>query len=265
MAIVKVNDISMYYEVHGEGEPLVLIEGLGYSTWMWYKQLPVISKYFKVIIFDNRGVGKTDKPDCEYTIEMMADDLAGLLRSLNIKTTHILGVSMGGFIAQQFSANYPEMVDKLILCSTSFGGPNSIPIPQETLDIMMKGGGEYKTILDIKKAISTAFYNGKIPEDKEVLEKIMQEKKQEPQPKYAYQRQLMAGASFNGEDNTQRIKADTLIVAGQKDEVVPPQNAYLLNERISSSEVEIIEKGGHVFFMEQPNKSNEVFLNFLLK
>ncbi|WP_353892739.1 alpha/beta fold hydrolase [Proteinivorax hydrogeniformans] len=263
MPTVKVNDISMYYEIIGEGEPLVLIEGLGYSTWMWYKQLDELSKHFKVIMFDNRGVGKTDKPDSEYSIEMMADDLAGLLRSLNIKKTHILGVSMGGFIAQQFSANYPEMVDRLILCSTSFGGPNSIPIPQETLDIMMKGGGEYKTLLDIKKAISTAFYDGKIPEDREVLDKIMTEKRQEPQPKYAYQRQLMAGASFNGEANTQKIKAETLIVAGEKDKVVPPENAHLLHERICSSKLEIIENGGHVFFMEQPDKSNEVFLNFL--
>lgn len=109
MAKIKVNDIDMYYEIHGEGEPLVLIEGLGYSTWMWCKQVEELSKKFKVIIFDNRGVGETDKPDMEYSIEMFADDLADLLSKLEIKKAHILGVSMGGFVAQEFAIKYPCM------------------------------------------------------------------------------------------------------------------------------------------------------------
>src|SRR3989304_4837981 len=75
---VEVNDINIYYEIHGEGEPLLLIEGIGYSSWMWFSQIPAFSREYKVIVFDNRGVGNTDKPDSEYTIETMADDAAGL-------------------------------------------------------------------------------------------------------------------------------------------------------------------------------------------
>ena len=98
---IKIDDIDVYYEIHGEGEPLLLVEGLGYSTWMWFKQIPNFSREYQVIVFDNRGVGNTDKPDIEYTIEMMADDAAGLLRALDIESAHVLGVSMGGFIAQE--------------------------------------------------------------------------------------------------------------------------------------------------------------------
>src|SRR3972149_8217896 len=94
---VEVNDINIYYEIHGEGEPLLLIEGLGYSSWMWVSQIPAFSREYKVIVFDNRGVGNTDKPDSEYTIEKKADDAAGFFKNLWVNSDHVFGVSMGGF------------------------------------------------------------------------------------------------------------------------------------------------------------------------
>jgi len=181
MAKVSANGIEIYYEIHGEGEPLVLIEGLGYSTWMWYKQIEELSKRFKVIIFDNRGVGETEKPDEEYSISLFSNDLAELLSELNVESAHILGVSMGGFIAQEFALKYPKMVEKLILCSTSFGGPNSIPIPQETLNIMLKGGGKYESKEEIVEAIGTALNKDTLNENYDVIEKIMAEKVKNPQ------------------------------------------------------------------------------------
>lgn len=265
MAKVKANGIDIYYEIHGEGEPLLLIEGLGYATWMWYKQMDELSKHFKVIVFDNRGVGETEKPDMEYSIELFADDTAELLSALKINKAHILGVSMGGFTAQEFALKYPEMVDKLILCSTSFGGSNSIPIPQDTLAIMMKGGGTYKSVEEIKEAIGTALDKENIEKKRDVLNKIMEEKMKSPQPKYAYQRQLMAGASFDVEDRVDAIRAETLILAGKGDRVVPYENANLLHEKIQNSKVKVIEGAGHVFFMEKPDITNKLIINFLLE
>lgn len=263
MGRVKTNGIEVYYEIHGDGEPLVLIEGLGYSNWMWYKQLDILAKHFKVIIFDNRGVGNTDKPDEEYTISLFADDTAELLKALEINTAHILGVSMGGFIAQEFAIRYPEMVNKLILCSTSFGGPNSVPIPLETLSLMMKGGGVYNSLEEIKEAIGTALDKNSLAKNESILNKIMDEKVKNPQPKYAYQRQLMAGALFNSEERLGSIKAETLILAGKGDRVVPYENANLLNAKLVNSKVEIIENAGHLFFMEEPELTNRVVINFL--
>ncbi|MEW6426296.1 MAG: alpha/beta hydrolase, partial [Bacillota bacterium] len=75
---INVNGINLYCEIHGSGEPLLLIEGFGYSSWMWYRQVPELSKHYQLIVFDNRGVGESDKPDVPYSIEMMADDAAGL-------------------------------------------------------------------------------------------------------------------------------------------------------------------------------------------
>jgi pimeloyl-ACP methyl ester carboxylesterase len=126
MPTVHVNGVKLYYETYGQGEALLLIAGIGYGTWLWAKQIPELSKYFSVIAFDNRGVGRSDKPDIEYTISLLASDAYELLRALNVERAHILGISLGGFIAQQLALDHPEIVNKLILCSTSFGGPNMI-------------------------------------------------------------------------------------------------------------------------------------------
>lgn len=265
MSMIKANGIKMYYEIHGEGEPLVLIEGLGYASWMWYKQVEVLSKYFRVVIFDNRGVGKTEKPDEEYSIKLFAEDTAEVLTALGIEKANILGVSMGGFIAQELAIRYPEMVNKLILCSTSFGGPNSIPIPEDTLSIMFKGGGKYNSEQGIKTAIGTALNFDTLVENGDIIDKIMNEKVKSPQPKYAYQRQLMAGASFDAEERVCRIKAETLIMAGSGDRVVPYENAKLLNGGITDSKIIIVEDSGHIFFMEKPEITNKHIIDFLRK
>src|SRR5579859_2633380 len=96
MPIVRVNDIEMYYEIHGEGEPVVLIAGLNSDHTLYRGILPRLAASYQVVAFDNRGVGQTDKPDIPYSIEMMADDTAGLLDALGITGAHILGTSMGG-------------------------------------------------------------------------------------------------------------------------------------------------------------------------
>ena len=124
---VKVNDINMYYEIHGEGFPLVMIQGIGQSSLMWPPIfLDEVSKSFKIIIFDNRGAGRTDKPDIEYSIKMFADDTIGLMDALNIERAHVLGYSMGGIIAQELVLNYPKRVEKLVLCSTDCGGNKAV-------------------------------------------------------------------------------------------------------------------------------------------
>lgn len=260
---IKVNGIELYYEIHGVGEPLILLNGLGYATWMWYEQIDELAKHFKVITFDQRGVGYSDKPDEEYTIEIFADDVASLLQKLGIEKAHILGASQGGFVAQEFALKYPEMTDKLILCCTSFGGPNMIPIPEETLKIMMAGGGDDKTIEDLKNATSSSLCESKIQERMNIVEKILEEKMKKPQPKYAYQRQLMAGASFNIESRIHNVTAETLILSGDGDRVVPYRNSYMLQEKIPQSRVEIIKDGGHVFFMECPDETNVLIVDFL--
>src|SRR6266567_1513059 len=117
MPYVKVNDINMYYEIHGDGEPLVLIVGLATDISEWDAIIGWLAKKYKVLAFDNRGAGRTDKPDAHYSIEMMANDTVGLMQTLGIEQAHVLGISMGGRIALALALQHPKRVKKLVLVS----------------------------------------------------------------------------------------------------------------------------------------------------
>lgn len=122
MPVVKANDIHIYYEIHGEGEPIVFIGDLANDITDYTDRTKIISdlsQTYKVIVFANRGVGRTDKPDIPYSIEMMADDTATLMQVIGIEHAYIIGISMGGRIALELALKHPEMVNKLVLVSTS--------------------------------------------------------------------------------------------------------------------------------------------------
>src|SRR6185436_11672972 len=132
MPHVRAGDINVYYENHGSGRPiLTLIRGLGADLCSWFAQVPELSKHFRTLVFDNRGSGRTSKPDTSYTTGQMASDVNNLLDALQIERTALLGISMGGMIAQEFAIHYPEKLSCLILGCTSFGGPQAIPIPHD--------------------------------------------------------------------------------------------------------------------------------------
>jgi pimeloyl-ACP methyl ester carboxylesterase len=136
MPKVQANGITLYYEVHGTGDPLILISGMSYDHWQWHKMTPDLAQHFQVIVFDSRGVGESDKPAGPYTAQLLADDTAALLEALGHRQAFVLGHSMGGFIAQALALSRPELVGKLILASTDFGGPHHIPVTQEALAIL---------------------------------------------------------------------------------------------------------------------------------
>src|SRR4030042_3292285 len=118
MPKAKVKDINLYYEVHGSGYPLILIRGLASNADHWYFQVPAFSPYYSVVVFDNRGIARSDIPDLPFTISTMADDTVGLMDSLGIPRAHILGISMGGMIAQKIALKYPQRVNGIILACT---------------------------------------------------------------------------------------------------------------------------------------------------
>jgi len=133
---VSVNGFRLYYEIEGDGEPVVLIPGFAAGRETWVRQTPSLSRNFRVITFDPRGVSESDKPDGPQSISLLADDLAHLLQVLGISASHIVGASFGGFVAQEFALRYPFMTRKLVLCCTSFGGPNHVQPEPETVKIV---------------------------------------------------------------------------------------------------------------------------------
>ncbi len=261
MPKIASNGIQLNYQVQGEGEPLVLINGLGADMFLWFRQIPELCKYFKVIAFDNRGSGESDKPDEAYTMPMFAADTAGLLKGLGIPRAHILGASLGGVIAQEFVLSYPEMVDRLILASTSFGGPHSIPTPPETTAAMMNRTGNPET--DIRNNFKLFTSEEWQQRRADLVNQYVEWRVAHPQPVAAYMHQAKAVPAFNAEDRVAQIKAPTLIIHGELDRVVPVENGRLLASRIPNSKMVILPQGPHAINIECEDEFNREVINFL--
>jgi len=254
--------VSIYYEADGSGDPLVLIEGLGYANWMWVKQRS-LSKYVKLIIYDNRGVGYSSKPDRPYTMDDFADDLEDLLNYLSIDKAFLWGVSMGGMIAMYFTYKNPDRVRGLILGETNFG-IKSVPPSKEALEILMqppKSGLDKREMLieRMRVAFSREYFN-KHKDEIEYLVNLRIRFEEDPK---AYNNQLAAVLSFDFKDKLPSIRVPTLIVTGDEDYVVNPQNSYIMNQSIPNSKLIILRGAGHLAIIERAEDYNRVVLNFI--
>lgn len=227
MPIMKVGDINMYYEILGEGEPLLILQGMGVEITSAYGVINEFAKNYKVIAVDNRGVGRTDMPDSPYSIEMMAEDTVGLLDEIGIEKAHFLGTSMGSRIAQVIAVKYPKKVKSLILNVAAASFPDSL-----------------KVITDASL------------ENPDLREKMIEEsgiifiQKYPPNPE-SFIRQVKAVRDFDGRKQLKRIKAPTLIVNGTKDQFVPMELTEELVEGIKGSKLVLVEED-HFFAAIKP-------------
>lgn len=265
MPKAKSNGIELYYEIHGAGKPLVLISGLGYSLWQWHKMIPFLAGHFQVITFDNRGVGQSDKPSGPYTAQMLAADATGLLDALDVQKAIITGHSMGGFIAQAMALDHPEKVEKLILCSTNFGGPHHVPVTPEALKVLTDVSSDPLTRFKNGLGVSTA--PGWAEKNPEMIQEWMEWRVANPIEPAAYQAQLAIGFSLLPEatafeNQLSRLNIPTLILFGAHDKVVPPENAALLAEKIMGSQVVIFADAGHFFSIEIPEAASRAVIDF---
>ena len=265
MSKAQSNGIELYYEIHGAGQPLVLISGLGYPLWQWHKMVPFLAEHFQVITFDNRGVGQSDKPAGPYTAQMLAADTAGLLDALGIEKAIIAGHSMGGFVAQAMALDFPQKVAKLILCSTNFGGPHHVPVTAEAMKVLTDVTSDALTRFKNGLAVSTApDWSEKNPE---MIEEWVKWRVANPIDPAPYQAQMAIGfglmpeaAAF--ENKLPRLNVPTLILFGAHDKVVPPENASLLAEKISGSKVVILPNAGHFFPIEVAEAASRTITDF---
>jgi pimeloyl-ACP methyl ester carboxylesterase len=215
MPAVQVNDIQMYYEVHGEGEPLALIMGLGTDISEWETIIRPLAQHCQVIALDNRGAGRTDKPDRPYMIELMADDTAGLLKALDVERAALLGISMGGRIALALALAHPELVSRLVLVSTS-----------------------------AKKAARRPWWFGPLS----LLSSGPLFRSRYPQPRYAFRRQLQATSTFDCTARLHDIHCPTLILHGTGDKITPYVRAEEMHAGIAGSEL-LPFGGSHLFLL----------------
>jgi len=263
MPKIKVNDITIYYEIRGDGFPYVMIQGLGADVNWWIPEvIAPISQNFKAIIFDNRGTGRTDKPVMDYSIRLFADDTVGLMDALNIEKAHIFGASMGGMIAQEIAISYPERVEKLVLCCTHCGGSKQV-FPSNEIVQMMATTREVTPEELVNDIMPLVFTEDFIKNNPDLIELYKQRMLKIPTPPDSYQRQTQATMSFSSGIRLKRIKAPTLILQGKEDILVPPENAELLAKRIPNAKVVLFDNAAHLLFQPDPEIVNNKIIEFL--
>jgi pimeloyl-ACP methyl ester carboxylesterase len=217
MAQVQVGEIEIYYELHGDGEPLLLILGLGADISQYHGIIDRLAMKHRVIAFDNRGVGRTSKPDLPYSMDIMADDAVGLLHALGLKCVNVVGISMGGRVALSMAIRHPTSIDRLVLVCT---GPRRVPK------------------IDVSVGMRLLFPFRWLPIFRSSF----------PQPRFAYERQYQATIDFDVRDELSNIHLDTLIAHGRKDRTAPYSGALEMHRKIDGSELATFS-GGHAFFL----------------
>jgi len=264
MPTVKVGDINMYYEIHGEGEPLVLIMGMSADLTTWMFQTPEFSKKYRVIVFDNRGAGRTDAPDSPYSIKMMADDTARLLDALGIEKAHILGLSMGSFIAQELALKYPQRVKSLILAAGASHEPFIAKHFGDTWVRMRQEGVNQETLI---RYLLPWCFTEKFFENSEQVQMVIDAMLANPypQPAHAFARQIAADGEHDTRNRIGQITAPTLVLVGKEDLFVPVKLAEEFAAGIPNAELVVLEGGGHLSCIEIPDKFNQAVLDFLAK
>jgi len=267
MPKAKVTDININYKVEGQGEPLVLIMGFSGRGGDWRFQTSAFKKHYQVITFDNRGVGKTDKPDGPYTIRMMADDTIGLMDYLGIDRAHILGMSMGGMIAQELAINYPDRVKKLVLaCTLANGEANRdelLNFSPELLEVLESADQSDAGIRKVTSSIAIYAFGHNKWLWRIILPILMR-----------IHILLVGTRGFKGQyeavhthdtlDKLHSIQAPTMVIAGTADQVIPPSCSEVIAKQIPDARLVKVENGSHAFFFEMRGRFNQEVLNFLL-
>ncbi len=252
MAFILVDDVKIYYEVIGEGDPLVLIQGFGHYSLHW-GQLPYeLSRNFKVILVDNRGVGRSDKPKTPITIPIMAEDIIEILDELSIEKASIFGVSMGGIIAQRLAINHGDRVANLILgCTTPSGKHHIMPDSDGQrilfdLDYLKNMKAEQRTMEVFRFFCSEDFIKAH-PEAYQFYHRVTMEY---PTPTRTFILQADAIQHEDTWEGLPQISARTMIITGTADRIVPYKNSELIRERIPGAELILLENMRHGFFIE---------------
>ncbi len=262
MPAIPIGTIQMYYESHGKGQPLVLLPDMGNDVTSLWGQVPRLSQDFRCIAVDNRGVGRSSKPSSPYTIKLMADDVVHILDHLRIPRAHILGISMGGAIAQEIAINHPDRVGALVLVA-------SWPRPDRYLTSLLELFKDVKRSVDPltfeREVALWSFTRGYFDTSYDELEKRQRASLDVPYPtpSTTFTRQVEACIAHDACDRLGQITAPTLNVVGEQDIFTPVRFSRELTDMIPSARLEVVPGAAHAVHWEKPDEVNELAMNHL--
>ncbi len=262
MERARINGVEMAYALSGRGAPLVMIHGAQGDQTMFADLSTALAAAFRVLTFDQRGSGLSEKPDFDYTMAMIADDTAALMEYAGLDAAHVIGVSMGGMIAQELALRHPSKVRSLVLGCTSPGGPRAIrddgnafagayslaPMPPEERGRLLA---------------EAVFSKGHLAKHPEIVGAMIEARRNRPLDTAALSHRMAAIAAHDTYDRLGRIACPTLVITGRDDALIPWQNSRLIAERIPGAQLEVLDPAGHCFWLERPEDSRVAIARFL--
>nr|ABQ11270.1 lipase/esterase [uncultured bacterium] len=257
---VTVNQgVKIHWNEEGAGEPLLLIMGLGYPSAAWYRTRPALSRKYRTIALDNRGVGQSDMPPGPYPIPVMASDAAAVLDAAGVESAHVFGISMGGMISQEFALQYPNRVRSLILGCTAAGGPNAVRADQDATNMVMARGA--MTQEEAAQAAIPFIYDPSTPRN--VIDEDLAIRRPWFPRQEAYNAQLQGIIAWESDSRLDKITAPTLVIHGDSDRLVPPGNGKRIAEKIPGARLVMLRQASHIFTTDQPAAAQKAILEFL--
>ena len=258
MPFARSDDIGIYYEEHGDGPALLLVPGIPAISSDWFPFVERLTDRFRVVVYDNRGSGRSDAPPGPYSVPQLAADAVAVLDTLAIERAHVFGVSLGGMVAQELALGSPERVDRLVLGGTHARFEGAV---QPRREVALAFAFETDDWAERMRVLAPfAFAPGVAPE---LLAGFIEKKSGDVQPEHGYRGQIAAALAHDALDRLPSIEHPTLAIAGAQDQIIPAENVEVISERIPGARLELIDGAGHLFFIEKPEQTLEVLDAFL--
>jgi pimeloyl-ACP methyl ester carboxylesterase len=260
----RINGVELAYDLRGTGAPLVMIHGAQGDQSMFTGFAPAFVHAFRVLTFDQRGSGLSEKPDAPCSMAMLADDTAALMDHVGFSSAHILGVSMGGMIAQEFALRHPQKTRSLVLGCTTPGGPNAVRLSDHAF--AKAYSTQPITAEERGRALAEAcFTKGYIDRHPEVIPAMIESRRQRPIDPVALGHRMKAVYAHDTFARLPQISCPTLVITGKDDVLISWENSQLIAEHIPGAQLVVLEPAGHLFWGEQPEQSRNAILSFLLE
>jgi pimeloyl-ACP methyl ester carboxylesterase len=250
---------NIYWEEEGSGDPLLLIMGLGYTLDMWYRARPHFARRYRTILFDNRGVGRSDVPPGPYPVPLMASDALAVLDAAGAAQAHVLGLSLGGMIAQELALAAPDRVRSLVLGCTTCGGPELEPAAPDVLAALMARGS-----MSVDQGVEVMvpyIYDASTPRSR--IDEDLAVRRRTFPTAAGYYAQVQGVAAFSTSDRVGSLAMPVLVIHGETDRLVPVGNGRVLARKIPGAELVILPNASHVFPTDQPEASLAAVVSFL--
>jgi pimeloyl-ACP methyl ester carboxylesterase len=242
---------------------LVLIQGMGFDRFGWEPVLRKLRRHFRLVLVDNRGCGRSDRPPGLFAVADMAGDIVAVLDAAGIRRAHVLGVSLGGMVAQELAVTHSERVDGLVLACTTPGWPFAYPMPDASVRLILATAGLAAEVAR-RRHIENALSARTVQDHPELVDQLIELQGSQPADPRARSAQAAAGALYAGRLRQARIGARTLVLHGGADTVVDPRNGTLLADRIPDARLVTFPDLGHLLFWEDPDGFTDAVTSFLL-